>query len=108
MTFFSGTYNLHWLIRVYTGFLTFWNKINLNVCSTFPRFKTFIQSNEPRELLSEAEYSELAKKINDKKKKQQKKEDDAEEEEEEEEETGVIAPEDKTKAQNKIIEKHVS
>ena len=85
------------------------------VCPTYSRFKTFVQSNEPRELLSETEYTELAKKINEKKKKERKKEDDAdedddkeEEEEDDSEDTGVIAPEDKSKAQNKIIEKHVS
>ena len=81
------------------------------------RFKTFIQSNDPKELLSESEYVELAKKINEKKKKKNRKkddddsdkeDDDEEEKEEDETDSDVIAPEDKAKAQNKIIEKHVS
>ena len=85
-----------------------------------PRFKTFVQSNDPKELLSETEYVELAKKINEKKKKKKerkkkddddddsdKNDDDDDSEDEDESDPNVIAPEDKAKAQNKIIEKHV-
>jgi len=50
--------------------------------ANFEKFKTFVQSNNPQELLSETEYIDLAKKINEKKKKKEEEEEDDDDEEE--------------------------